>query len=247
MNVEREIRDLLAREADLNLTSLERLAVRSHSPNWRGVCADGRSVVVKLVPQKVRLAQVAHPLAAQNLYPHRTFCLGDKRVYVLDWKEGTAKALDELTADELDNLMMVHAAFCRALGEGMIHGDFNCHNVLFAQGKVSGILDLEAVRTGHPCEDWVRYTLTGAEHLPVFAFRRRRRVAERFGRLVARTNFSAKAWQLAIQGFATAKRSRKSRRGRLSLFMRANLAWRERFYRQLSGQILQGGGYHGEG
>lgn len=247
MTLEREIRELLAREAGLNLTSLERLAVRSHSPNWRGVCADGRSVVVKLVPQKVRFAQVEHPLAAQNLYPNRTFCLGDKRVYVLDWKEGTAKALDELTSNELDDLVGVHAAFCRALGDGRVHGDFNCNNVLFAQGKVSGILDLEAVRTGHPCEDWVRYTLTGAEHLPVFAFRRRRRVAERFGRLVARTNFPANAWQQAIQGFAEAKRARKSRRGRLSLFTRANLAWRERFYRQLSDRIVQGGMNHGEG
>ena len=247
MNWEREIQQLLEREADLSLVALERLAVRSHAPNWRGVCSDGRSVVVKLVPQKVRLARVDDPLAPQDLFPDREFRLGDRRIYVLDWKDGVAKSLDELTVNELEAFVSVHAAFCRTLGEGRIHGDFNCNNVLFSQQKVSGILDLEAVREGHPCEDWVRYTLTGVEHLPVFACRRRRRAVEQFARLVSLTDFPVAAWRRAVEGFAAARRRRKMKHGRLTLFSRVNLAWRERFYRQLIERITRRGAEYGKG
>ena len=247
MSVEADIKDFLAREVGLTLDSLDRLATRSHSPNWRGVCADGRRVVVKLVPAKVRLVQVPDPRTPQDLFPGRELRWGDRRMYVLDWKDGAVKYLDELTPAEVADLVAAHAAFCRCLGTGMIHGDFNCNNLLFAQGKVSGVLDLEAVRAGHPCEDWVRYVLTGVEHLPVFASRRRRRTIEQFARLVSQTPYSVADWRRAIDAFAAAKRSRKMRRGRASLFVRLNLAWRERFYGKLIDRLLQRGGEYGKG
>ncbi len=244
--VETELVSLLAREGALRIIALSRIAMRSHTPNWCATDAEGRRFLVKLAPGKVVLARVEMPLAVHDLFPDRMFRLDGKRVYVLDWKEGRAKSLDALTAEELESLTAAHAAFCAALGAGRIHGDFNCNNVLFRGGKVSGILDLEAVRRGHPCEDWVRYALTGAEHLPVFAWRRRRRLAGNFSRLVASTGFAAADWRRAIDGFAAAKRARRARQGRLSFLTRVNLAWRARFYRRLEAALpREGGRVHG--
>ncbi len=224
-------------EAGLRVTSLVRISQRSHTVNFRAVAEGGRSMLVKIASPNTRLPAVDHPLAAHDLFPDRVFSLDGRRVFCLDWKEGRAKTLDALSAAELDGMVAAYRSFRAALGEGMIHGDLNCNNVLFADGKVTGFLDLEAVREGNPCEDWVRYALTGAEHLPVFAWLRRRRVAKNLARIAAATGYPSSEWRAAIGGFDAAKTARKRRRGRLSWFTRINLAWRRRYYERLKRDI----------
>lgn len=232
-----ELAAFLLRETGLRVTSLVRVAQRSHTVNFRAVAADGREVLVKLAPPASRLAAVDHPLAAHDLFPGRRLAFHARRVFCLDWKAGRPKTLAALSAKAVGRLVAAYGSFRAALGNGRIHGDLNCNNVLFASGKVSGFLDLEEVRAGSPCEDWVRYALTGAEHLPVFSWLRRRRLRENFRRIVSATGFPAAEWRAAIDGFAAAKRARKARRGKLSLFARANLAWRSRFYARLKKEV----------
>ncbi len=224
-------------EAGLRVTSLVRISQRSHTVNFRAVAEGGRSMLVKIASPNTRLPAVDHPLAAHDLFPDRVFSLDGRRVFCLDWKEGRAKTLDALSAAELDGMVAAYRSFRAALGEGMIHGDLNCNNVLFADGKVTGFLDLEAVRKGSPCEDWVRYALTGAEHLPVFSWHRRRRLAANFGRIVGTTGHAAADWRAAVDGFAAAKCARKTHGGRLSAFARVNLAWRRGYYERLKREI----------
>lgn len=223
----------LAREAGLRVVSLTRVACRSHTVNFRAVAEDGRLILVKLASPCCRLATVDHPLAVHDLFPDRTFLFGERRVFCLEWKVGRPKTLAALSAKAVDRLLAAYGSFRAALGERRIHGDLNCNNVLFADGAVSAFLDLEAVRAGHPCEDWIRYALTGAEHLPVFAWLRRRRVAANLARIAAATGYPPSEWHAAIDGFEAAKCERKRRRGRLSWFVRANLAWRHRYYARL--------------
>ena len=218
-------------------SSLTRIVTRSHTWNARLALASGRVVLVKVAPRRTRLARVDHPLAVRDVFPERELELGDRRVYCLEWKTGRATAFDALTDGELDDFIKAYGSFRVALGAGKIHGDLNCNNILFEGGRVSAILDLEEVRDGHPAEDWARYVLTSAEHLPVFAILRRRRIVRRFARLAAATGIPFDAWRQAFEGFAAAKRARKMRKGRLTVFERLNLAWRCRFYRRLLAAI----------
>lgn len=236
-----ELSAWLAREVGLEIVRLERIAVRSRSPNFRAMTADGRVVLVKLAPMRAAIAAVAHPLVVRDLFPARLLVFGSRRVYVMEWKAGAARTLDALTAAELADLVTVHAAFRSALGGGRIHGDFNCNNVLFDGGRVSGVLDLEAVREGHPCEDWVRYALTGADRLPFFAWRRRSRLAGNFAWIVAHTDFAVADWRAAIGEYSAARRARKARGGKLSPLARINVWWRERFHRRLAGIVRREG------
>ena len=227
----------LLRETGLRIASLARIAQRSHTVNFRAETEDGRRVLVKMTALKTHLPAVDHPLAVHDLFPERTLSFDDCRVFCLGWKDGRAKTLDALSAAEVDELVAAYRSFRAALGEGMIHGDLNCNNVLFAGGKVTGFLDLEEVRMGNPCEDWVRYALTGAEHLPVFAWYRRRRLAANFKRIVAATGHAAADWRAAIDGFAAAKCARKTHDGKLSAFACVNLSWRRCYYERLKREI----------
>lgn len=221
----------------MRVARLDRIAVRSHSPNWRATCDDGGVFLVKLAPTHSHIAAVDHPLAVRDLHPGHAMSLDGHRVYVMNWLEGRAKRLDELTSAELADLASAYETFRSALGEGRIHGDFNCNNVLFADGRVSGILDLEGVREGHPCEDWVRYALTDADRLPVFSWRRRSRLKANFAWIVAHERFRAEDWCGAIDGFSAERFARKARRGRLSAWSRVSLLWREMFHRQLKAMV----------
>lgn len=218
-------------------SSLTRIATRSHTWNARLELASGRVVLVKVAPCRTRLARVEHPLAVRDVFSDRELRLGGRRIYCLDWKTGRAISFDALTDGELDDFIKAYGSFRAALGAGKIHGDLNCNNILFEGGRVSAILDLEEVRDGHPAEDWARYVLTSAEHLPVCAILRRRRIVRRFARLAAATGIPFDAWRRAFEGFAAAKRARKMHKGRLTVFERLNLAWRCRFYRRLLAAI----------
>lgn len=233
---EEKLLAFLLREAGLRITSLSRIAQRSHTVNFRAETEDGRRLLVKIASRKTRIPAVDHPLAVHDLFPGRILSFDGQRVFCLDWKDGRAKTLDALSVTEVDGLVAAYRSFRGALGAGKIHGDLNCNNILFADGKVTGFLDLEEVRTGNPCEDWVRYALTGAEHLPVFAWRRRRRLAANFKRIVLATGH-ADDWRTAIDGFAAAKRTRKMKDGKLSAFARVNLWWRRCYYERLKREI----------
>lgn len=221
----RDLTEGVARAFGLRIVSLARVAVRSHMPNYRATCADGRTVLVKLAPSRIRLAPVAHPLVPRPFVPKRELKVAGRRVYVLDWKPGRTKTLDALSDGELGSLVAAHASFCAAAGEGVIHGDFNCNNVLFDRGAVSGILDLEEVRAGRPCEDFVRYALTSIAHLPAWALGRRRRLVAHFARLVAETGFTPEDWRAALDAFVARRRRHLLRDGRLSPVARVKLGW----------------------
>ena len=229
------LRALVERELGRAVVSFSRVAVRSHSANYRATFTDGSEALVKLAPPKAEFVPVAHALAPRDLLGGRDVRFGSRRLWVFGWLPGRAKTLDALSADEIGALAAAYASFRPALGDGRIHGDFNCNNILFDGGRVSAILDLEAVRDGNPCEDWVRYALTGAEHLPAFAVRGRRRLVANFAALAGRVGGSPADWRAAVAGFAAAKRARKARGGRLGPLTRLNLAWRARFY----GRILK--------
>ena len=229
--------EFLLRETGLRVVSLARVASRSHTVNYRAAIGDGRFVLVKLASPDYRLGVVDHPLVARDLFPDRKFMFGDRRVFCLEWKNGHAETLASLSGKAVERFVSTYGSFRAALGEGRIHGDLNCNNVLFADGEVTAFLDLEMVRPGHPCEDWVRYALTGAEHLPVFAWLRRRRVAKNLARIAAATGYPSSEWRAAIDGFDAAKTARKRRRGRLSWFTRVNLAWRRRYYARLKEEL----------
>ena len=218
-------------------SSLTRIATRSHTWNARLALASGRVVLVKVAPRRTCIVRVDHPLAVRDVFPERELMVGDRRVYCLEWKTGRSTSFDALTDGELDDLIKAYGSFRAALGDGRIHGDLNCNNIFFENGRVSAFLDLEEVRDGHPAEDWVRYVLTSAEHLPVCAFLRRRGIVRRFARLVAATGIPLDAWCQAFEGFAAAKRARKMHKGRLTVFERLNLAWRRRFHRRLLAAI----------
>ena len=122
------------------------------------------------------------------------------------------------------------------LREGMrvIHGDFQPDNLRFADGRLSGVLDLEEFRLGSPAEDFARYVCNSADRLPWHAFRRRRRLLAGVRGLVAAARLAPRAWRAAVLGQLVEKLAKNVRLGRTSPLRAANLKWRCRIYRSLA-------------
>ena len=119
----------------------------------------------------------------------------------------------------------------------VIHGDLNPANVLFRDGKVSGVLDVEELRFGVPAEDLVRFVVCGAEHLKFYQFGRLRRFVRRFEALVRAAGVPAEDWLLAINAALLRKLQRHVRGPRVPLLTRVRLQFRFRFYRSLRGVV----------
>ena len=113
----------------------------------------------------------------------------------------------------------------------VIHGDLNPGNVLWANGDVSGFLDLEELRFGYPAEDLVRYVISGAEHVKWFEFWRTAGARRAFAEIVRHSRFPADEWLLAINGYLLWKLRRKASYAASALGLR--MKWRLRLYRDM--------------
>lgn len=80
----------------------------------------------------------------------------------------------------------------------VIHGDLHPGNLQFENDRVSGFIDLEGLLRGYPAEDILRYFIFADEHLPWFAWRRRRRLRARFSMAVRRLPYPVQEWRMAI-------------------------------------------------
>lgn len=115
----------------------------------------------------------------------------------------------------------------------IVHGDLHWRNFHFDGGRVSGFLDVEELRFGTPAEDFVRYVVCAAEHLPWHALAARRRTLETFAAFVRETGLSHGEWTFAIDGSLIRKLHRKVDAPRPGIAVRLNMLWRFRFYRRL--------------
>jgi len=116
----------------------------------------------------------------------------------------------------------------------VLHGDFHHGNVLFRDGRIDVILDLEEFRYGYPAEDFVRYFVCAAEHLrwydvPV----RRAAIYAVFGRLVRRLPYSADRWIVAVNGLLLRKIAGAVYAGRFGRRAALDIVWRMRVYARL--------------
>lgn len=80
----------------------------------------------------------------------------------------------------------------------VIHGDLHPGNLLFQGRRLSGFIDLEGFLYGYPAQDILRYFVFADEHLPWFAWRRRRRLRARFAQAVRRLPYPAGEWHTAV-------------------------------------------------
>lgn len=80
----------------------------------------------------------------------------------------------------------------------IIHGDLHPGNLQFEDGRVSGFIDLEGFVRGYPAQDILRYFVFAEEHLPWFAWIRRRRLRQRLAVAMRRLPYPAVEWRTAI-------------------------------------------------
>lgn len=114
------------------------------------------------------------------------------------------------------------------------HSDFHHGNIVFANGRIRGVLDLEGLRPGYPADDLVRYFTCAAEHLKLHSHFRRRRMLRLFRLAVRRMPYSRHEWMTAINARFLLKCSRRLHGSNCVGMAKAfNLAWRARFYHDL--------------
>lgn len=114
----------------------------------------------------------------------------------------------------------------------VIHGDFHHGNFHFDGNRMTGIMDLEDFRYGYPADDWMRYIVCAAEHLPWFDFARRRRLLVRLEALLPLA--PADEWREAAGGLLIRKLWRRFcvKRG-VAWWLAVNLRFRIPFYRKI--------------
>ena len=78
------------------------------------------------------------------------------------------------------------------------HGDLHPGNFAFANGRVTGFLDVEGLTLGYPAWDLIRYFYFGASHLSWWRFLRRRRLMNRFATAVRHLPYDREEWIVSI-------------------------------------------------
>lgn len=252
--------DIVKAAAHADVYSMRRVRGGHSSLNWLVLLGDTRKIFLKWVPASKRRnlerTRTMWSLGISDLIPKPAFGGGifpyDGGFLIgMEWKPGSVVRFEDLSRQQAE-------AFARAyvrlsadlqnyrgeLGESriserstecqkVIHGDLNFANVLFHNGEVSAFLDFEMVRMGLPTEDLVRGFVHRAERLPIFAFRRRRRLMERFLWVVAATPYAREDWRLAIESYRRHKAARRGRHHRLPIVRFLESAMRDPFCRHL--------------
>lgn len=130
--------------------------------------------------------------------------------HVQDWFHGP---LADRFKAEIRDLMDPDDLTYRPSALKVIHGDFHHGNFLFADGRLSGIFDLEEFRYGYPAEDIVRYFVCASEHLRWFEVLRRRRIREAFAETVRYLPYPRHEWMVAINGLHLRMLESRAERG----------------------------------
>ena len=78
------------------------------------------------------------------------------------------------------------------------HGDLHPGNFAFADGHVTGFLDVEGLTLGYPAWDLIRYFYFCASHLRFWQIRRRRLLADRFREAVRYLPYDREDWKASI-------------------------------------------------
>ena len=118
-----------------------------------------------------------------------------------------------------------------------VHGDFHHGNFLFADGEVSGFLDLEEFCEGYPTDDIVRYFVCAAEHLKGLGVFRLGRIIARFAAAVRYLPYSREEWEVAISCLLLRKIYMKVKDGPVGFARAVNLLFRARLYRRMRGIV----------
>ena len=118
-----------------------------------------------------------------------------------------------------------------------VHGDFHHGNFLFADGEVSGFLDLEEFCEGYPTDDIVRYFVCAAEHLKGLDVFRLGRILDRFAAAVRHLPYSREEWEVAINCLLLRKIYMKVKDGPVGFARAVNLLFRARLYRRMKGIV----------
>ena len=114
----------------------------------------------------------------------------------------------------------------------VIHGDLHHGNIHFDGDQLAGIMDLEDFRYGYPADDWMRYIICAAEHLPWFSVVRRRRLLARVKELLPQA--PADEWREAVGGLLIRKIWRRFCVKKISAWWLAvNFQFRLSFYREI--------------
>lgn len=121
----------------------------------------------------------------------------------------------------------------------VVHGDFHHGNVLFVDGRLDGILDLEEFCQGYPADDIVRYCVCAAEHLKWHEQARKRRILGRFAQAVRYLGYEKDEWITAINGLFVRKIYAKVSRRGVGPVQMVNLLFRSRFYESMRKVVEQ--------
>lgn len=213
-------------DAGIGLASLERLTRGACAVNFKAVRrSDGMKFVIRCCPPRMsrdlvgRLISTLERLkgtkAAQLVLPEAPAGLNEYRIVCLSWCDGEPVFPDRLSDGEFRTFLDDYLEFSKALG-GRIHGDFQPYNVHFANGRISGIFDLDEVCDGVPAQDVIRYFSCAYWHLKFVQFVRRRRTLVRFADAVRYLPWSPDEWQEGLRAlrerYTAYKSSRSLRR-----------------------------------
>lgn len=78
------------------------------------------------------------------------------------------------------------------------HGDLHPGNFAFADGRVTGFLDVEGLTLGYPAWDLIRYFYFCASHIGFWRFCSRRLLMDRFADAVRYLPYDREEWEMSI-------------------------------------------------
>lgn len=225
----------------------QRVFARECAPSFAGYdvvclawCEGGPMPPDRLTDEQFRAFLDAYQAFSAEMQQVKAF---EPPAPVVRWREMALRKCRGWRAGALRNLLEKVAAEDVALRPGLtrvIHGDFHHGNLHFADGRLTGILDLEEMRKGYPTDDIVRLITCAAGHLRWYERRRKRRLVHLFGLAVRHMPYARQQWVAAIAGRFLYKVFMKTHaRPRIGLAMSLRLAFRARFYAELERRLAE--------